>query len=69
MNKCYWISWEGCDVGSTVGDGTFASFKCLCSTLPKSAFISPNIDTKNLRSRVRHEKLIVAPQVIITYGS
>jgi hypothetical protein len=72
MNKCHCLLWEGHDVGSTAGGSMlqcYASVKCLCSSSPKCTFISLNIYTKNLRSRSRHEKLVVDLQGIITYGS
>jgi hypothetical protein len=55
MHKYHWISWEGHNVGSTIGDRLLPSttdllhtvaVKYLCSSLQKSQFISPNIETK-----------------------
>jgi hypothetical protein len=59
MNKCHRISLEGHDVGSTVGDSFlphFVTVQYLCSALQKRSFILPNIETKNLGSRVSHDK-------------
>jgi hypothetical protein len=72
MNKCHSISWEGHNVGSTVGDSLLplpVTVQQLCSALQKSALICPNIETKNLWSRVPHQKLGVAQQVTVLYGS
>jgi hypothetical protein len=71
MNKCPRISWEGHDVGSTVGDSLLppsVTVQYLCSALQKCSFISPNMKTKNLRTRVPHEKLGIAQQVGVLYG-
>jgi hypothetical protein len=68
MNKCHRISWEGHAVGSIAGDSLLSlsvSVKYLCSALQKRSFISPNIESKNLWSRVPPEK----PGVIVLYGS
>jgi hypothetical protein len=72
MNKCHRISGEGHDVGSTIGDSLLSlsvTVQYLCSASQKRSFISPNTETKNLWSRVPHEKLGDAQQVIILYGS
>jgi hypothetical protein len=72
MNKCRSISWVGHDVGGTVGNSLLpfsVTVQHLCSALQKSSFISPNIETKNLWRRVPHEKLVVAQQVTVFYGS
>jgi hypothetical protein len=72
MNKCHRISWEGHDVGSIVGESWLplsVIVQYLCSVLQKYSFTLPNIETKNLWSRVPHEKLGVAQKVIVFYGS
>jgi hypothetical protein len=72
MNKCHRISWEERDVGSTVGDSSLplpVSVQYLCSAQQKLSFISPNMEIENVQSRVPHEQLGVAYQVIILYGS
>jgi hypothetical protein len=63
MSKCHRISWEGHDVGSTVGDSLLAlplTLRYLCSALHKRSFISPSKETGVLCSRVPHKKLGVA---------
>jgi hypothetical protein len=45
------------------------SLQYLCPALQKRSFISPNMETKNLWSRDPHEKLGVAQQVFVFYGS
>jgi hypothetical protein len=72
MNKCHRISWEAHNVGSTVGDSLLplsAIVQYLYSALQERLFILANIETTNLWSRVPHEKLVVAQQVIVLYGS
>jgi hypothetical protein len=71
MIKCNRISWEGHDVRGTIGDSFLplsVTVQYLCSVFQKRPFISPNIETKNLWSRVPHDKLGVAKQVTF-YGS
>ena len=71
MSKCHRISWEWLDVGSTVGDSLLprsVTVQYLCSALQSSSFLSPNIETKNVWSRVPYEKLGVTQQFILFYG-
>jgi hypothetical protein len=66
------MSWEGYDVGSTVGDSLLSlsvTVQYFCSALQKLSFILPNTETKNLWSRVPLEKVEVAQQVIELYGN
>jgi len=61
MHKYHWISWEGHNVGSTIGDRLLPSttdhlphtvaVQYLCSSLQKSQFILPNIETKTYAVR------------------
>jgi hypothetical protein len=47
MNKCYRISWDGRDVGSSVGDSLLrlaVTVHCLCSALQKGSFVSHNME-------------------------
>jgi len=56
MLKYNWISWEGHNVGGAIGDSLLPSttdhllhtvtVQYLCSSLQKSQFMSPNIETK-----------------------
>ena len=71
MNNSDRISWEEHDVGSTVGHSVLPLSVTLIfvSSFAKSSFILPNTETKNLWSRVPYEKLGVAQQVIVLYGS
>jgi Na+/H+ antiporter NhaC len=65
MRRCYRISWEGLDVGSTVADSLLplSVTVVFVFSFAKSPFVSPNIDIKHLWSRVLHDKLGVAQQV------
>jgi hypothetical protein len=47
----------------------FLRLQCLCSAVHKPSVVLPNIKTKILQSRIPHEKLGVAQQVIVIYGS
>jgi hypothetical protein len=48
----------------------FLSLFSICLQLCKKiAYISPNIETKNLQSRVPHVKLRVAQQIFVFYES
>jgi hypothetical protein len=72
VNKCHRVSWEGCDVGSVVGASLLphsVTVQYLCSAFQEFSLMSPNTETKKLWSRVPHEKLGVAQQVIVRYGS
>jgi hypothetical protein len=42
---------------------------CVELSKKKSSFTLPNIETKNLRSRVPYKNIEAAEQVIILYGS
>jgi hypothetical protein len=63
---------EGHDVGSTVGDSLLplsVTDQYLYSALQKCSFISSNLETQNLLSRVPHQKPGVGQQLIVCYGS
>jgi hypothetical protein len=60
VNKCHRISWEDDDVGSMARDSFLplsVTVQYMCSALQSHSFILPNIELKNLRSRIHHEKL------------
>jgi hypothetical protein len=69
VNKCRRISWKGHDVGRRVGDSLFPLPVAVFVFSIAKTFILPYIETKNLWSRVPHEKLRFAQQVIILYRS